>query len=149
MIDKTFLVAALEEAKKAELEDEVPVGAIIVKDQQIIARSYNQKEQYKDSTCHAEIEAIRQASKALNDWRLNGCTLYTTLEPCLMCAGAILHSRLDKVVFAAKDIKWGGAGSIVNLFELDGINHKTEAQYYPIEEASSILTSFFREKRKK
>ena len=119
-----FMKEALKEAEKAYEKLEVPVGAIIVKDGKIIARAYNQKESKTDTTKHAEILAIQKASKKLTSWRLIDCEMYVTLEPCTMCAGAIIHSRIKKVYIGAMDEKTGAVGSVLNLFEDYKFNHK-------------------------
>ena len=144
--DIDFLSLALEEAQKAAQKGEVPVGAIIVLDNTVIAKAHNLKETLKDTTAHAEILAIKEAQKAMNAWRLSDCRMYSTLEPCPMCMGAILHSRLSKVIFAAKDLKWGAAGTMVDLNDV-GFNHKVECQYEPLSEAEAILKTFFKELR--
>jgi tRNA(adenine34) deaminase len=115
--DERFMREALKEAKKAYLAEEVPIGAVIVRNNQVIARAYNQVEMLQDATAHAEMLAITTAASALGNWRLEGCTLYCTLEPCSMCAGALLLSRVDKLVWGAPDIRQGANGSWVNLFE--------------------------------
>lgn len=144
---ESYLNIALNEAHKAEEDGEVPVGAIIVKNHSIIGRGYNQKERLNDPCAHAEIMAIYDATRQINDWRLNGCTLYSTLEPCPMCAGAILHARIDRVVAGARDIKWGAAGSIVNLFEPSCFNHRVDFTLVPHSACSKILTAFFKKRR--
>lgn len=148
--DEKFMKAALKEACKSFELDEVPVGVVIVKDDKIIARGHNLRETKQDPTGHAEIIAIKKASKKLKSWRLIDCTLYVTLEPCSMCAGAIMWSRIKRVVYGAKDIKGGAIGSSFNLFELKGINHKPEVTSGVLEnEASAILKDFFKLKRHK
>ena len=148
--DEKFMKAALKEACKSFELDEVPVGVVIVKDDKIIARVHNLRETKQDPTGHAEISAIKKASKKLKSWRLIDCTLYVTLEPCSMCAGAIMWSRIKRVVYGAKDIKGGAIGSSFNLFELKGINHKPEVTSGVLEnEASAILKDFFKLKRHK
>ena len=124
--DEKFMKIALKEANKSFQLDEVPVGVVIVKDDKIIARGHNLRETKQDPTGHAEIIAIKKASKKLKSWRLIDCTMYVTLEPCSMCAGAIMWSRIKRVVYGAKDIKGGAIGSSFNLFEQKGINHKPE-----------------------
>lgn len=141
------ITKALLEAKKSLSKDEVPVGAIIVKNDKIIAVAHNLKESKNDVTAHAEILAIRKATKKLKDWRLNDCILYTTLEPCPMCAGAIIHSRIKKVVFGAKDLRWGAAGTIVNLFKKKNFNHQVEVEYLENKNCAQILKTFFKQKR--
>lgn len=148
--DEKFMNAALKEAYKSFALDEVPVGVVIVKDDKIIARGHNLRETKQDPTGHAEIIAIKKASKKLKSWRLIDCTLYVTLEPCSMCAGAIMWSRIKRVVYGAKDIKGGAIGSSFNLFEQKGINHKPEVTSGVLEnEASTLLKDFFKLKRQK
>lgn len=148
--DEKFMKAALAEAKKAAAEDEVPVGAVIVKDQKIIARAHNKKERNGCAVDHAEILAIKKATKKVNNWWLEGCTLYVTLEPCPMCAGAIVNSRLDRVVYGAKDPKAGFLGSLATLDEDFPLNHKFEKQGGVLkEECGAVLTAFFAAKRAK
>ncbi|SHM72263.1 tRNA(adenine34) deaminase [Caldanaerovirga acetigignens] len=138
----------MKEARKAFDIDEVPVGAVIVKDGSIIARAYNTREMSQDATAHAEILAIKKACEAMGSWRLIGCTLYVTLEPCPMCAGAIILARLDRVVFGAWDPKAGAAGSVVNLFEVERFNHHPEVISGVLaEECGALLKEFFRQKR--
>lgn len=140
---------ALKEAKKAYKKLEVPVGAIIVKDGKIIARAHNQKETKTDTTKHAEILAIQKASKKLNSWRLIDCEMYVTLEPCTMCAGAIINSRIKKVYIGTMDEKTGAVGSVLNLFEDYKFNHKVESQTGILaQECEEILKKFFKELRK-
>ncbi len=144
-----FMKEALKEAEKAYKKLEVPVGAIIVKDGKIIARAYNQKESKTDTTKHAEILAIQKASKKLKSWRLIDCEMYVTLEPCTMCAGAIIHSRIKKVYIGAMDEKTGAVGSVLNLFEDYKFNHKPEVEKGILkEDCESLLKQFFKELRK-
>lgn len=144
-----FMKKALKEAEKAYKKLEVPVGAIIVKDGKIIARAYNQKESKTDTTKHAEILAIQKASKKLKSWRLIDCEMYVTLEPCTMCAGAIIHSRIKKVYIGAMDEKTGAVGSVLNLFEDYKFNHKPEVEKGILkEDCESLLKQFFKELRK-
>ena len=144
-----FMKEALKEAEKAYKKLEVPVGAIIVKDGKIIARAYNQKESKTDTTKHAEILAIQKASKKLKSWRLIDCEMYVTLEPCTMCAGAIIHSRIKKVYIGAMDEKTGAVGSVLNLFEEYKFNHKPEVEKGILkEDCESLLKQFFKELRK-
>ena len=141
---------ALKEAEKAQLIDEVPIGAVIVKDGKIIARGHNTRETKQISTHHAEINCIEKACRKLNTWRLEGCTLYVTLEPCPMCAGAIFQSRIERVVFGASDPKGGSYGSCFNLNDVSGLNHYPKiCKGILEEECSSILKSFFKNKREK
>src|SRR5712664_1091250 len=122
--DDYFMGEALRQARKAEAQEEVPIGAVIVYQAGIIARAWNQVETLKDATAHAEMLAITQAESALGDWRLSGCTLYATKEPCPMCAGAIVHVRMARVVFGANDPKAGAAGSALNLLQFPTLNHR-------------------------
>ena len=127
---------------------EVPIGCVIVYEGKIIARGYNRRNTDKNTVSHAEINAIRKASKKLGDWRLEGCTLYVTLEPCQMCAGAIIQARVDRVVIGSMNPKAGCAGSVLNLLEMDGFNHKAEVTRGVLEEeCSSMLSGFFKELR--
>ena len=124
--------------------------AVIVRDGKIIARGYNRRNTDKNTLSHAELNAIRKASKKLGDWRLEGCTMYVTLEPCQMCAGALVQSRIDRVVIGSMNPKAGCAGSVLNLLEMDGFNHKVEVEQGVLqEECSSMLSDFFRELREK
>ena len=144
-----YMKQALKEAEKAYKKLEVPVGAIIVKDEKIIARAHNQKETKTDTTKHAEILAIQKASKKLKSWRLIDCEMYVTLEPCSMCAGAMINSRIKKVYIGAKDEKTGAVGSVLNLFNDYTFNHKVEVETGIMEkECQEILTQFFKELRK-
>ncbi len=140
---------ALKEAKKAYDKLEVPVGAVVVKEGKIIARAHNLKETKYDTTKHAEILAIQKASKKLNSWRLIDCEMYVTLEPCSMCAGAIINSRIKKVYIGALDEKTGAAGSVLNLFEDFTFNHKVEVEKGIMqEECEKLLRDFFKMLRK-
>ncbi len=143
-----FMKYALEQALAAYEADEVPVGAVIVRGDRIIAAAYNQCEQLRDPTAHAEMIAITQAAESIGDWRLEGCILYVTLEPCPMCAGAILQARIPIVVFGANDPKGGAVGSLFNLLQDSRLNHV--AQVVPGVmglESGNLLTEFFRQKR--
>ena len=143
-----YMKQALKEAEKAYQKLEVPVGAIIVKDEKIIARAHNQKETKTDTTKHAEILAIQKASKKLKSWRLIDCEMYVTLEPCSMCAGAMINSRIKKVYIGAKDEKTGAVGSVLNLFNDYTFNHKVEVETGIMEkECQEILKQFFKELR--
>lgn len=139
-----FMREALKEAKKAYNKLEIPVGAVIVKDGEIIARAHNIKEEKKDTTQHAEILAIQKASKKLETWRLNDCEMYVTLEPCPMCAGALIQSRIKKVYIGTMDEKTGACGSVLNLLEDFKFNHKVEVEKGILkEECEKILKEFF------
>ncbi len=143
-----FMKRALEQAGLAREVDEVPVGAIIVRDQQIIAAAHNQTRQLRDPTAHAEMIAITQAAESVGDWRLEKCTLYVTLEPCPMCAGAIVNARIPTVVMGAMDPKAGAAGSVVQLLHEPRLNHRCEmVSGIFASQCGQILTDFFREKR--
>lgn len=145
-----YMKLALKEAEKARLKDEIPVGAILVKDGLIVSRGYNQRNSKQNATAHAEHIAIEKACKKLKSWRLEECELYVTLEPCPMCAGAIIQSRIPRVYFGAYDPKGGCFGSCINFNDIKGFNHYPEIQGGILEaECSSLLTTFFREKRKK
>jgi len=145
-----FMKMALKEAQKAFDKNEVPVGAIIVKNNEIITKAHNQKELRIDPTGHAELLAIKKASKKLKQWRLNDCDIYVTLEPCPMCAGAIIQARFRKLYIATKDPKAGAVGSIINLLEIESFNHKVEYEYGILEdECSKILKVFFKVLRQK
>lgn len=148
-----WMFEALKEAQKAESIGEVPIGAVIVRDERIVGRGYNRRETDRSPLAHAEILAIQEASGRLNGWRLTGCTLYVTLEPCPMCAGAIVQSRLDRVVFGTRDPKAGCAGSLLNLLQDDRFNHWVEIEEGVLqEECSRVLRDFFsrlRERKKR
>lgn len=143
-----FMKEALKQAQKAYDKLEVPVGAVIVKDNKVIARAYNQKEEKCDTTNHAEILAIKKASKKLGSWRLQGCEMYVTLEPCSMCAGALIQSRINKVYIGAKDPKTGACGSVLNLLNDYKFNHKVEVETGVLEkDCEKIMKDFFKELR--
>ena len=147
-LDEKFMAEALKEAEKSANFDEVPVGAVIVKDGKIIARGHNLRERKNDPTAHAEIVAVRKACNKLKSWRLEGCAIYVTIEPCSMCAGTLLWSRVARIVYGAKDPKGGALGSSYNLFEVKNINHHPEITGGVLEEkCSTLMTSFFRSKR--
>jgi len=147
-MNEFFMKKALEEARKAFDKDEVPVGAVIVRNGEIIAAAHNCRELSKDATAHAEILAIREACEVLGGWRLIGCDMYVTLEPCSMCSGAILQARIERLFIGAMDPKGGAAGSMLNLFEDYHFNHKTEVVKGILEdECSRILKEFFKRKR--
>ena len=148
--DEKFMKQALLQAKKAKEIGEVPIGCVIVQDGKVIGRGYNRRNTDKSTLSHAEITAIRKASKKLNDWRLEECTLYVTLEPCQMCAGAIVQARVKEVVIGAMNPKAGCAGSILNLFTMKQFNHQVQTTYGVCEaECSQILKQFFAGLRKR
>jgi tRNA(adenine34) deaminase len=148
--DHYFMGEALRQAAKAYEAAEVPVGAVVVREGHIIARAYNQVEMLKDATAHAEMLAVTQAEEAVGDWRLTDCTLYATKEPCPMCAGAIVHARLARVVFGANDPKAGAAGSALNLLQFPTLNHRCEITSGVREpECRTLLQTFFAEQREK
>ena len=147
--DAHWMHQALLEAKKAAALGEIPVGAVIVRDEQVIARAHNRRELNQDAMAHAEVLCIQQACRVLNSWRLSGCTLYVTLEPCPMCSGAIINSRLDRVVYGAKDDKAGCAGSVADLFVMP-FNHTPVIRSGILEEeCAAVLSEFFETLRKK
>ena len=146
--DEWFMGEALRQARKAFRADEVPVGAVIVHRKTIIARAHNQVELLKDATAHAEMEAITQATAALNDWRLNECDLYVTKEPCAMCAGAMVQSRLGRIFYGTSDTRSGAAGSALNLLRFPSFNHQCQVKGgVRQEECARLLKEFFQEKR--
>lgn len=148
--DERFMKAALTQAKKAYALEEVPIGCVIVHEGKIIARGYNRRNTDQNTTSHAEINAIRKASKKLGDWRLEGCTIYITLEPCQMCAGAIVQARITRAVIGSMNPKAGCAGSVLNLLEMSQFNHQVEVTRGVLqEECSDMLSGFFRELREK
>lgn len=146
MIDEheRWMREAIAEADKAARMGDIPIGAVIVRDGEIIGRGYNRKEADADPTSHAEIIALREAARRLGDWRLEGCTLYCTLEPCAMCAGAMIHARLPKLVFAAWDPKAGAGGSVMDLLHHPVLNHQVEVIQGPLaEKATQQIRDFF------
>ncbi|WP_058486970.1 tRNA adenosine(34) deaminase TadA [Defluviitalea phaphyphila] len=148
--DTYFMKEALKLAKKAFDLDEVPIGAVIVYNDEIIARGYNKRNTNKNPLAHAEIQAIEEAAKVLKDWRLEGCSMYVTLEPCPMCAGAIVQARMDKIVFGTRNPKAGCGGSILNIFQEKAFNHQVEiVEGILKEECSEILKTFFKNMRDK
>ena len=148
--DTYFMKEALKEAKKAFLLDEVPIGAVIVINDKIVARGHNLRESKQDVLAHAEINAIRKLNKKLKTWRLPGYKIYITIEPCAMCAGAILWSRLDEIIYGAKDPKGGALGSSFNLFNVPNINHHPQIRGGVLEEeCASLMKHFFKTKREK
>lgn len=143
-----YMKEAIRQARKAEKLMEVPIGCVIVYEGKIIARGYNRRNTDKNTLSHAEMNAIRKASKKLGDWRLEGCTMYVTLEPCQMCSGAIVQSRIDEVVIGCMNPKAGCAGSVLNLLEVQEFNHQvTITQGILEEECSQMMSSFFRKLR--
>jgi tRNA(adenine34) deaminase len=141
---------ALDEAKQSRRINEVPVGAVLVQDQTVIARTHNKTISLNDPTAHAEILAIREAGKKLNNYRLPGLTLYATLEPCIMCMGALIHARILRIVFGARDLKWGGCGSVYHMENDQRLNHQIQVSSGICEdECRHIIQSFFQHKRKK
>ena len=143
-----YMQMALEEAKLAALEDEVPIGCVIVKDDGVIAKAHNQRENTNNPLGHAETLAIKKASEVLGDWQLVNCELYVTVEPCIMCAGAIIQSRIPKVIYGAPDLKGGAFGSSINVLEAQNINHRPIVVSGILEkECSELLKSYFKSKR--
>jgi len=146
--DLEAMIAALAQAQLAAEAGEVPVGAVILWSGEVIARGQNRVLRSKDPTAHAEIVALREAAQAMGNYRLNGCTLYVTLEPCAMCAGAMIHARIDRLVYAAADPKAGAAGSVLSVINHPQLNHQIEVEQGILaEESASLLRSFFRERR--
>lgn len=146
--DDYFMGEALRQAAKAYERGEVPIGAVIVREGRIIARAYNQVETLKDATAHAEMLVLTQAESAVGDWRLTDCTLYVTKEPCPMCAGAVVHTRLARVVFGLGDTKGGAAGGALNLLQFPTLNHRCDiSSGVRLEECRTLLQSFFAEQR--
>ena len=148
MTDLDFMQAALAEARRAAGAGEVPIGAVVVWNREILARGQNRVLRSVDPTAHAEIIAMRLAAEALGNYRLSGCTLYATLEPCSMCAGAMIHARLDRLVFAAADPKAGAAGSVLAVLNHPKLNHQMQVEQGILaDESAELLRSFFRERR--
>jgi len=146
--DQEFMQVAIDQAKIAEENGDVPIGAVIVRNEQIIAKAYNQREQLADPTAHAEIIALTQAAAFLNNWHLNGCTIYVTLEPCCMCAGAMVLARIDRLVFGCDDPKAGACKSLYNIVQDERLNHKLEVTTGVLkEDCSKLLQDFFQKKR--
>lgn len=146
--DDYFMREALRQALKGSKADEVPVGAIVVRAGKIIGRAYNQVELLKDATAHAEMLALTQAEAAVGDWRLIDCDLYVTKEPCAMCAGALVHTRIRRVIFGCTDPFAGAAGSVINLLQMPGLNHRCDiASGVLQDECAAILRDFFRKRR--
>ena len=145
---ETYMKEALKEASKAKKLNEVPIGCVIVKDNKIIGRGYNRRMKDKNTLSHAELNAIKKASKKLKDWRLDDCEMYVTTEPCQMCAGAIVQSRINKVYIGCMNPKAGCAGSIMNLLQVEEFNHQVEIESGVLEEeCSGILKDYFKELR--
>lgn len=146
--DEKFMKEAIKQAKKAYAIGEVPIGCVIVHDGKIIGRGYNRRTIDKNTLAHAEIQAIRKACKKMNDWRLEECTMYVTLEPCQMCSGAIVQSRMTRVVVGCMNPKAGCAGSVLNLLQMEEFNHQVELEIGVLEEeCSQMMKSFFKELR--
>lgn len=146
--DESLMREALRLAKKAYRADEVPVGAVVVRQGKIIARAYNQVELLKDATAHAEMLALTQAEAAVGDWRLVDCDMFVTKEPCPMCAGALVHVRIRRLIFGCSDPRGGAAGSVVNLLQMPGLNHRCDITAGVLQhECAAILKGFFRKKR--
>lgn len=143
--DERFMKAAMAQARKAAALDEVPIGCVIVREGKIIARGYNRRNTDKNTLSHAELNAIRKASKKLGDWRLEGCTIYVTLEPCQMCAGAIVQARITRAVMGSMNAKAGCAGSVLNILQMESFNHQVEVTKGVLkEECSRMLSDFFK-----
>lgn len=148
--DEKYMKQAIKQAKKAAALEEVPIGCIITYEGKVIARGYNRRNTDKNTLAHAEIAAIRKASKKMGDWRLEGCTMYVTLEPCQMCAGALVQSRISRVVIGSMNPKAGCGGSVLNLLQMPQFNHQVDVERGVLEEECSImLSSFFKELREK
>jgi tRNA(adenine34) deaminase len=148
MEDREAMEAALDEARLAGDAGEVPIGAVVVREGEIVARGQNRVLRNVDPTAHAEIVALREAATAVGNYRLAGCTLYATLEPCAMCAGALIHARLDRLVFAAADPKAGAAGSVLAVLNHPQLNHQMQVEQGILaDESAELLRSFFRERR--
>jgi len=147
-LDETFMHEALRLAAKARAADEAPVGAVVVREEKIISRAYNQVELLKDATAHAEMLALTAAEAALGDWRLTDCDLYVTKEPCPMCAGAIVHTRIRRVIFGCSDIRAGAAGTVMNLLQHKTLNHRCQVTSGVLQaECAALLQDFFQKKR--
>jgi tRNA(adenine34) deaminase len=147
--DEYFMREALRQAQKAYAADEVPVGTVVVRERKIIARAHNQVELLKDATAHSEMLALTQAEAAVGDWRLTDCDLYVTKEPCAMCAGALVHTRIRRVIFGCPDSAAGAAGSMMNLLQMPEFNHRCEITFGVLQnECAAILQDFFLKRRK-
>jgi len=148
--DEIFMREALRLAEKARAAKEVPIGAVVVRGEKIISRGYNQVELLKDATAHAEMLALTAAEAATGDWRLTDCDLYVTKEPCPMCAGAIVHTRVRRVIFGCPDVRAGAAGTVMNLVDNPSLNHRSQITSGVLQsECAAMLQDFFREKREK
>src|SRR5436309_13141396 len=148
--DESLMRVALRLAAKAYEADEVPVGTVVVREGRIIARAYNQVELLKDATAHAEMLALTQAEAAIGDWRLTDCLLYVTKEPCPMCAGAVVHTRISRLVFGCADERGGAAGSVINLLQMPTLNHRCDISRGVLgDECTAILRDFFQKQRKR
>lgn len=148
MTDEQYMKKALSLARRAARIGEVPIGCIIVCNDEIVGSGYNKRKRNKSTLAHAELLAIDKASKKLGDWRLEGCTMYVTLEPCQMCSGAVVQARIDRIVIGAMNAKAGCAGSIINLLQMKEFNHQVEITYHILqEECSAVLSDFFSELR--
>ena len=146
--DENFMRVAITQAEIAQENGDVPIGAVIVREGQIIGKAYNQREQLQDPTAHAEIIALTQAAAALENWHLNGCTMYVTLEPCPMCAGALVLARIERLVFGCDDPKTGACGSLYNIVQDERLNHRLEVTSGVLaDECSELLQQFFRKRR--
>jgi len=146
--DEHFMREALRQAQKAYAAKEVPVGAVVVREGKIVARAYNQVELLKDATAHAEMLALTQAEAAVGDWRLTDCDLYVTKEPCVMCAGGLVHTRVRRVIFGCADPSAGAAGSMFNLLQMATLNHRCEVTSGVLQnECAAVLQDFFRKRR--
>ena len=147
-MEEKYMKLAYKEAEKAFMEDEVPVGCVIVKDGKVIAKAHNKKEKKNSAIFHAEIECINKATKKLNNWNLKGCDMYVTLEPCMMCTGATVNSRIDRIIFGCRDPKGGALVSNVEFKKIGGLNHYPEIEEGVLsDQCSEILKEFFRRKR--
>ncbi len=148
--DIRYMKEAIRQAKKAAKLDEVPIGCVIVYDGKIIARGYNRRNTDKSTLAHAEIAAIKKASKVIGDWRLEDCTMYVTLEPCQMCSGAIVQARIPRVVIGTMNAKAGCAGSVINILQMEGFNHRVDiTKGVLMDECRDMMQDFFRELRQK
>jgi tRNA(adenine34) deaminase len=146
--DEFFMREALRQAQKAFAADEVPIGALVMREGKIIARAHNQVELLKDATAHAEMLALTAAEEAVGDWRLTDCDLYVTKEPCPMCAGALVHTRIRRVIFGCPDLAAGAAGSMMNLLQMPGLNHRCEITPGILQrQCAALLQDFFRKRR--